>query len=996
MSSETKSVAVEPETGDRKYVGQRILRRENPALLKGQGKFIDDLPTTPDTLQAAILRSPYPHAHIRSINIDKALAQPGVKAVVTGADVEALCDPLIVGFANPMKYYGIATDRVRYVGEPVAIVCAADRYKAEDAMDLIEVEYEPLPAVVDPVEATSEDAFILHPGADTNIISERVFEHGAPDAAFEAAPHTAELTIRYPRNSITPMETYAIIAEYQADTGGYDVISNFQGPFSIHPVMALALRIPGSKLRHRSPSHSGGSFGSKLTIFPYVVIMCIAARKAGKPVKWIEDRLEHLSSANSAPNRVTKMRAAYDDDGRISAITLDHWDDHGAYLRAPMPAPIYRMHGLSTNGYTIKHVRVVNKVIMTNKCPTGAVRGFGGPQLYFAIERMMHKIAVERGLDPLEMIRRNLISKDAFPYKTPAGALLDSGNYQEVIDGTVEQGDLADLLKRRDEARAEGKLYGIGYATAVEPSQSNMGYISTLKTEAERARAGPKDGAVAAATVSVDPIGSVTVIGDSVPQGQGHQTALAQIVADVLGVPIDDVVVNLETDTQKDNWSIAAGNYSCRFAPASCSAVELAAQKVRTKLARIASQTLNVPPDEIDFKDGLIHARANPDNSAKFYRVAGLAHWSPSSLPDDMEPGVREVAHWSAPELTPTTATDEINTSLAYGFAFDFCGIEIDPKTGEIRVDKYVTAHDCGTILNPGLAEGQIHGSFAAAFGAALYEEFIYDEDGSFQSGTFADYLVATAPELPKLDLVHPSVNPSPYTRMGAKGIGEGNQYTTPVCLANAVADALGREDISTPLTPPKVFEWIHGEETPPPANSRFAGAAKKSGRALTGNGSATVPASPEEIWALLLDPEKLAAVIPGCHELKSAGDNAYRADVTLGAGPVKGRFTANVRMSDMKRPASLKLAGSLLGALGTSQGSGAITLEPADGETTITYNYEVRLSGKVAAVGGRMLDGAARSIIKRFFSNLIASLSPNDPDAKPKGFIKRMFGGEA
>ena len=563
------------------------------------------------------------------------------------------------------------------------------------------------------------------------------------------------------------------------------------------------------------------------------------------------------------------------------------------------------------------------------------------------------------------------------------------------MEETVEQGGLEELRMRRDEARAAGKLYGIGYATAVEPSQSNMGYISTLKTEAERARAGPKDGAVAAGTVTVDPIGSVTVVGDSVPQGQGHQTALAQIVADVLGVKIDDVIVNLETDTQKDNWSIAAGNYSCRFAPASTSAVQLAAVKVRDKLARVASQTLNVPPDEVEFKDGLIHARNNPDNSVKFYRVAGLAHWSPSSLPDDMEPGVRETAYWSAPELTPTTAADEINTSLAYGFAFDYCGIEIDPETGEIRVDKYVTAHDCGTILNPGLAEGQIHGSFAAAFGAALYEEFTYGEDGSFMSGTFADYLVVTAPELPKLDLIHPTVNPSPFTRLGAKGIGEGNQYTTPVCLANAVADALGRDDVSTPLTPPKVFEWIHGEEAPPPETSRFAGKQMKAGRALTGDGSAALPGTPDEIWDFLLDPEKLASIIPGCHELKKAGDNAYRADVTLGAGPVKGRFTANVRLSDMTRPRSLNISGSLLGALGTSQGSGTITLQPVEGGTEVNYTYAVSLSGKVAAVGGRMLDGAARTIIGRFFKNLISVLTPQpDGEDPPKGILKRMFGG--
>lgn len=1011
--------AVKPGEASGKYVGQRVLRRENPPLLKGQGKFIDDLPVGPGTLHAAILRSPYPHAEIRGIDASKAEAMPGVRCVLTGAEVEAQCDPLIVGFKNPVRYYGIATDRVRYVGEPVAIVCAKNRYVAEDALDLIEVDYAPMEAVVDPVEAASPEAPVLHPGGaagDSNVLSLREFVHGEPEKAFAEAENTIDFSIRYPRNSITPMETFACIAEYIEDTGGFDVLSNFQGPFSIHPVMARGLRIPGSKLRHRSPKHSGGSFGSKLCMFPYIVVLCVAAKKAGKPVKWIEDRLEHLSSANAAPNRVTRVEGVYDKDGIVSAIRLTHYDDHGAYLRAPMPAPIYRMHGVSTNGYGIKHVHVTNNIMVTNKCPTGAVRGFGGPQLYFGIERMMHKIAIELGLDPLDVIRKNLIPTDSFPYKAPAGALLDSGDYIGLLDATVKEGKLADLIEHRDKMRAEGRIYGIGYAAVVEPSQSNMGYISTLKTGAERERAGPKDGAVAAGTVTVDPVGSVSVVGDSVPQGQGHQTALAQIVADELGVKVEDVVVNLETDTQKDNWSIAAGNYSCRFAPASTSATHLAATKVREKLARIASAQMNTPPDDLEFVDGKIRSKMNPDNALAFYRVAGLAHWSPSSLPDDMEPGVRETAHWSAPELTPTTANDEINTSLAYGFGFDFAGIEIDRDTGEVRVDKYVSSHDCGTILNPGLADGQIHGSFAAAIGAALYEEFHYADDGSFLSGTFADYLIPTAPEMPKFDLIHTVVCPSPYTRLGAKGIAEGNQYSTPVCLANAVADALGNPadiDITVPLTPPKVFEWVHGPEAPPP-EGKAAAEIRKAGksRMVAGSGETVVPASREAVWATLLDPDKLAAIIPGCEKLDKLSDDAYRADVALGVGPVKGNFRANVRLSDMTEPEAVTLSGDLIGPLGSSAGSGQVKLfDHADG-TLVQYDYEVAIAGKVASVGGRMLDGAARTVIGGFFKALVASsgkgagggkssdkglvVSRDDSiegDGKP-GLFKRIFGG--
>ncbi len=459
-----------------------MLRVEDAALLKGRGQFVDDMPTKTGTLHAAFLRSPHPHAEILSIDTSEALKQPGVVAVITGEDMMAHTNPMMVGFENPVDYRGLALDRVRYVGEPVAVIAARDRYRAEDALDFIRVEYKPLPAVVDPVEAAAPSAPVIHPKAATNVISHRVFTHGQPAQAFADADHTTALTIRYPRNSITPMETYAVVTEHVEETGGYDVLSNFQGPFSLHTVMSLALRIRSARLRHRTPPHSGGSFGSKLTIFPYIVVLCILARKAKRPVKWIEDRLEHLSASSVAPNRVTKVEAAYAGDGKVTALRLHHWDDHGAYLRAPMPAPIYRMHGVSTNGYDIEHLEVINHIMVTNKCPTGAVRGFGGPQLYFAVERIMQCISSELGLDPLEVIKRNLVRADQFPYRATAGALLDSGDYHQTVAEAVAGGDLDELKERRDRARAEGRLYGIGYAAVVEPSQSNMGYISTLKT----------------------------------------------------------------------------------------------------------------------------------------------------------------------------------------------------------------------------------------------------------------------------------------------------------------------------------------------------------------------------------------------------------------------------------------------------------------------------------------------------------------------------------
>ncbi len=992
----------EEPAAENKHVGRRMLRVEDRSLLRGLGQFVDDIPTKKGTLHAAFVRSPHAHAEIVSIDSSKALKMPGVFAVVTGEDMARETDPLIVGFENPIDYHGLAIDKVRYVGEPVAVIAASDRYRAEDAAELIEVEYNKLPAAVDPVEATGPDAPLIHPRAESNCVSKRDFVHGDPETAFAEADHTAELTIRYPRNSITPMETYAILAERSEETGGFDVISNFQGPFSVLTVMALALRIRTSALRHRSPKNSGGSFGSKLVIFPYIVVLCVLARKAGRPIKWIEDRLEHLSASSVAPNRVTKIEAAYTSEGKVTGLRLTHWDDHGAYLRAPMPAPIYRMHGVSTNGYDIRNLAVTNHIVITNKCPTGAVRGFGGPQLYFAVERMMHKIAVSLGMDPLDLIRKNLVKAEQFPYKAIAGALLDSGDYHRTIDETVGEGDLAELKARRDAARKAGKLYGIGYAACVEPSQSNMGYISTLKTGKERERAGPKDGAVASVTVSVDALGSVNVVGDSVPQGQGHQTALAQIVADQLGLDPDEIVVSLDTDTAKDGWSIAAGNYSCRFAPASASAAHVAAQRVRNKMARIAAASLNVPPQELAFSGGKIHAANNPDNAIPFYRVGGLAHWSPSSLPGDMEPGLRETSMWNAPELGPTTAKDEINTSLAYGFGFDFCGVEIDPDTGVVRVDKYVSAHDCGTILNPGLAEGQIRGSWASGYGATFLEEFCYDEEGSFQSGTFAEYLIPTAADLPDFQLVHPTPNPSPYTRLGAKGIAEGNQYTTPVCVANAVADGLGIEDVRLPLNPAKVMGWIKDGEPPP--SGRPAPAVESGGKRPTIDGAdeVAVPASPEKVWDILLDPTQMAKIVPGCETLEEAGENSFRGSVILGAGPVKGRFDVRIDLTDLERPRRANLVGTADGALGASRGSGSFTLAPTGAGTLVSYTYSVELSGKIAAVGGRLIRGAARLLIDRFMRALIRQAAGEEPEPRrpPAGIgsvwarLKAIFWG--
>jgi len=794
-----------------RWCGQSIERVEDGALLTGRGRFIDDLGIRSGTLHAAILRSSHAHAKIRTIDAAAACKAQGVAAVITGADVRAVSASLVAGVRAPIECWPIAVDRVRYVGEPVAVVLAASRYLAEDALELVNVGYEPLPAIVDPLAALDSKHPALHEGLGSNIASERSFRYGDPEHAFARAAHRVSVTIRYPRNSCTPIETYGLVAEYDASEDTYDVLANFMGPFSLHAVMARALKVPGNRLRLRTPPDSGGSFGVKQGIFPYIVLMGVAARIAGRPVKWIEDRLEHLAASVSATNRCTTLEAAVDGDGRVRALAWDQLEDVGGHIRAPEPATLYRMHGNLTGAYDIRHVSVRNRVVLTNKTPTGLNRGFGGPQMYYALERLMQRVAVELKLDPIDVIRKNLVPSNAFPYRTATGATLDSGDYAKALETALSQGDFAELRERQQSARAQGRIYGIGLTAAVEPSVSNMGYITTVLTPEERRKTGPKNGAQATATVSLDPLGGVSVHAASVPQGQGHRTVLAQIVADALGLKPSDIRVVADFDTAKDAWSIASGNYSSRFAAAVGGAAHLAAEKMKAKLARTAASQLNVAAQDIEFTGGRAHARGNPDNAIPFSRLAAASHWSPGLVAEENQ-ALRETVFWTPPELTPPTEKDEINSSLCHGFIFDFCGVEIDRVTGAVRIDKYVTMHDCGRVLHPGMVAGQITGGFAQALGAALYEEYAYSPDGAFLSGTFADYLLPTTTEVPTPLILHIET-PSPYTPLGAKGVGEGNCMSTPVCLANAVADALGLASVDLPMTPAKLAAHIHGAE---------------------------------------------------------------------------------------------------------------------------------------------------------------------------------------
>lgn len=824
--SDARKAAEGGSTGPGPFVPSE--RLEDAALLTGRGQFADDLPTKPGTLHAAVLRSAQAHARLRCVDVRPALRLPGVRAVLTSEDVMRWSRPLGAALKLPVRQWVLAHGSVHYVGEPIAVVLAESRYLAEDALDRIVVEYEPLPAVPSIARALSSSAPRAHAELSSNVVADRQFRYGDPETAFATAAHRVALTVEYPRNIATPIECGVVLAEHfpsaaaDAGPGSYEVMSNFMGPMSLHTVMAMALQVPGNCLRLRYPRDVGGSFGTKQSLFSAVVLMCLAARKAGAPVKWVEDRREHLTAATSATARSTEIAAAVASDGRVLALSYDQVDDVGAYLRAPEPATFYRMHGCLTGAYDIAHLRVRNRIVLTNKTPTGLVRGFGGPQVYFALERLMQRIATQLGLDPIAVYRRNFVPREAFPYRAAAGALLDSGDYALTLAQALQHAKLDALRARQAALRARGQLYGIGFAAVVEPSLSNMGYVTTALTAEQRQQAGAKNGAITAVSVQVDPMGGLGVCIDSMPAGQGHRTVCAQILATVFGVQPEDVVVRTELDTAADAWSIAAGNYSCRFAPAVAGVTYLAALRLRDRLAQACAPLLACPPEDVVFVRGQVRVR---DGSAAlpFARAVASLHWAPALLPAELTPQFRETVFWTPDPLTAPDDGDRVNSSAAYGFVFDICALVIDRATAQVRIEQYVTAHDAGRILHPALANGQIDGGFAQALGAALYEELRYDEAGGFLAASLTDYPLPLAADVPPPVIVH-TESPSPFTPLGAKGIAEGNSMSTPVCIANAVADALSTlphasaiPELRLPLTPTKLAELIaRGEGTWP------------------------------------------------------------------------------------------------------------------------------------------------------------------------------------
>ena len=774
-----------PETSVRDYVGRALERVEDETLLRGQGWYIGDLDPLPQTGHAAVLRSPLAHARIVSVDASQALAARGVIGVVTGADVARLSLPFpsALGGAAP-SFHACAIETVRYVGEPVCVVVATDRYLAEDALELVRVEYDPLPVVSELAAAP--------------VVHERRFRYGDADSAFARADVVVRERFRHPRSSATPIECYGVIASWEQATGSVTAWANFQGPFTLHGVAAAALGIPGARLRLCTPADSGGSYGIKSGVYVAIVLMAVCSRALGVPVRWDEDRIEHMLASQHATERESEIEAAFARDGALLGLRFDLLDDVGAYVRAPEPATLYRMHACITGAYDVQDVDVRSRVAITNRCPTGLNRGFGGPQLYGALERTMAIAATRLGLDTVELARRNLVRADQMPFRAAAGAVYDSGDYGRCLDALLELAGYDELRAEQASARADGRLMGIGLACVVEPSVSNMGYISLAQTAEERAAGLPKSGNSEGVSIAIGPHGGITVRFTSTPQGQGHRTVAAQVVADALGVEPGTVDVRTDADTAANPWTVSSGNYSSRFAAVVASAVHVAATQLADRLRALAAPLLQVEVGQVELRDGAAHAGSA---SISLRRLVGAAHWDAAGVGGD---GLALTCTYTVP-IASAGDDDRINGSAAYGFIADLAVVDVDARTGVVRVRSYATVHDAGRILNPLIAEGQVLGGLAHGIGAALLEEHRYDADGNLQTASFVDYTPPTATELPPVRSQQIET-PSPVTPLGAKGIGEGNTMSAPAAIGNAVADALQIDQVELPLTPDRVW----------------------------------------------------------------------------------------------------------------------------------------------------------------------------------------------
>jgi 2-furoyl-CoA dehydrogenase large subunit len=799
-----------PETDDQSadesgLIGEEVKRYEDKRLITGQGSYIDDMEPVEDIHHVALLRSPHAHAAIEGIDVSAALAMSGVKTVVTGQEVAEVTEPFPVTAQNGSdNYYSMAVDRVRYQGEPVAAVVAESKYIANDALEKIDVDYDRLEPVIDPEEAVEDDAPQLHDVG--NVANHRDLSYGDPDTAFAEADNVVSERFEYPRTAAPPLETYGVIADWDDADDSITLWANYQGPMSMNAVMAKALGMPENRMNINVPSDQGGGFGVKTSIYPYMVLNAVVARKAEVPVKWIEARDEHLMASSHHANRVQYIEGAVDDDGDLRAVRFKQYDDFGAYLRPPGPGATFRSIGNWQGAYDIEGIDAEVFAVQTNKCPVGPHRGYSCHIHYFALEGLMDRIAEQLDIDPGELRLRNMIDEREFPFRSLTGGFYDSGRYKESLQQGLEA---IDYETWKDKAGDNGDSYiGIGMSAIVDPHVSNMGYLETARPDEMRRL--PKSGSTEIVQMTMGLDSTVRVNLTSLPEGHGHETTARQIVADKLKIDPDDIVVNTGINTENTPWEISTGTYSSRFGSIGHKALAEASADVVGQLERIGAHLMDADEDEVELTaDGVV----GPDGQTISHgRIAGTTYWNPSELPEDQQPLIGTLTATKMDTSQPIDDEDRVNSSQTYAFGGHFVVVEIDKETGDVDILDYVAVHDSGTLVNPMIVRGQIEGGTLMGVTDILYEYHEYDTDtGQLKTDTLMDYGMPTAKEAPKYRQEHMET-PSPLTEIGSKGVGEAGTIAAPAAVTNAIQNAVKDVGINVntaPVTPDRMWELL-------------------------------------------------------------------------------------------------------------------------------------------------------------------------------------------
>ena len=772
------------ETAPRHTMGDRMLRKEDGRFVRGKGNYVDDV-RLPGMLHSAILRSPFAHAKINSIDTSAALELEGVHAIITGADLDAqglAWMPTLAGDTQAV----LATDKVRFQGQEVAFVVADDKYVAQDALELIEVDYEPLESITDSRKSLDEDAPIIRDDKegkeDNSIFYWDAGDREATQRAFERAEVTVSQDMFYPRCHPAPMETCGCVADYDVSTGKMTIYMTSQAPHAHRTLFAIVSGLPEHQIRIISPD-IGGGFGNKVPIYPGYVCATVASLIIGRPVKWMESRSDNLMSSSFARDYRMTGEIAATREGEILGVRSTILADHGAFDAHAQPGEQYPtgFFPIFTSCYDVPAAYAEATGVYSNKAPGGiAYRcSFRVTEAIYLMERTMDVLADELGMDPVELRRKNFVKKEQMPYVSVMGWEYDGGDYDAAMDEALRIAGYEELLEEQRKAREEGRIMGIGFSTFTEIVGAGPGkkcHIAGIEM-------------FDAAELRLHPTGKAILKLGVKSQGQGHETTFAQIVAGELGIPAENVEVR-EGDT--DNTPFGLGTYASRSTPVCGAATAIVSRKVREKGKKIAAHMLEASPDDMEWTGERFQVKGSPDRGATMEEVSFAAY---TNVPEGEEAGLEGVTYYDPPEMT-------------YPFGAYICVVEIDRGTGQVEVKRFIAVDDCGVRINPMIVEGQMHGGLASGIGTALMEVIEFDEDGNHLNSSFMDYLMLTSMEAPRYELGE-TVTPSTHHPLGARGVAESPTVGSPPAVVNAVVDALsphGVRHLDMPLTPARVW----------------------------------------------------------------------------------------------------------------------------------------------------------------------------------------------